>query len=286
MPATSGPGPQRPPSGNARAPESTLDRSLSRPLWLQLLDDLTRRLDSGEFVDTFPGEMALRDEYGVSRHTVREALRRLREAGAVSAARGRAPRVLPPPQIEQPLGVLYSLFSSVEQAGLEQLSVVRVLDIRADGVIAARLGLDGATPLLHLERLRLAEGQPLALDRVWLRASIARPLLQADFTRTGVYDELAQRCGVRLTGGQEQLRAVIPTAAERRTLALDGDTAVFVIDRLGCAEDVPVEWRRTLVRGDRFSVSTSLSGRDGFRADLSSYRGATHDTGPEVQHDR
>lgn len=255
-----------PASGHLRAASSRLDRSLSRPLWLQLLDDLTRRLDSGEFVDTFPGEMALRDEYGVSRHTVREALRRLREAGTVSAARGRAPRVLPPPQIEQPLGILYSLFSAVEQTGREQFSVVRVLDIRADGVIAERLGLDGATPLLHLERLRLVEGQPLALDRVWLRASIARPLLQADFTRTGLYDELARRCGVRLSGGQEQLRAVIPTAAERRILALDGDTAVFVIDRLGCAGGVPVEWRRTLVRGDRFSASSALSGGDGDRA--------------------
>ncbi len=259
MSGSSGADSPPPALGDLCAAKSRLDRSLSRPLWLQLLDDLTRRLDSGEFVDTFPGEMTLRDEYDVSRHTVREALRRLREAGTVSAARGRAPRVLPPTRIEQPLGALYSLFSSAEQAGLEQLSVVRVLDIRADGVIAARLGLDGAVPLLHLERLRLAEGQPLALDRVWLRASIARPLLQADFTRTGFYDELARRCGVRLTGGQEQLRAVIPTAAERRTLALDGDTAVFVIDRLGCAEGVPLEWRRTLVRGDRFSVSTTLS---------------------------
>lgn len=286
MPATSGPGSQQPTSGNVRAATGRLDRSLSRPLWLQLLDDLTRRLDSGEFVDTFPGELALRDEYGVSRHTVREALRRLREAGTVSAARGRAPRVLPPTQIEQPLGVLYSLFSSVEQAGLEQLSVVRVLDIRADGVIADRLGLDGAAPLLHLERLRLAEGEPLALDRVWLRASIARPLLQADFTRTGVYEELTRRCGVRLTGGREHLRAVIPTAAERRTLGLDGDTAVFVIDRLGCADGVPVEWRRTLVRGDRFSVSTPLSGGDDYRADPSPYPSTTHNAASEVQHGR
>lgn len=206
--------------------------------------------------------MAIRDEYGVSRHTVREALRSLRDAGAVSSARGRAPRVLPPTRIEHPLGGVYSLFSSVERAGLEQLSVVRVLDIRADAVIAARLGLDGAAPLLHMERLRLAEGEPLPLDRVWLRASIAAPLLQADFTRTGVYEELASRCDVRLTDGRETLRAVLPTLAERHTLSLDGDTAVFVIDRLGCLDGVPVEWRRTLVRGDRFSVSTQLSAPD------------------------
>lgn len=284
MSLTSGSAPQRPASGKLHAATQPLDRSLSRPLWLQLLDDLTRRLHSGEFVDAFPGELALGDEYGVSRHTVREALRRLREAGTVSAARGRAPRVLPATEIDQALGLPYSLFASVEQAGLEQLSVVRVLDIRQDEVVADRLGLDNAEPLLYLERLRLADGEPLALDRVWLRASIASPLLQADFTRTAVYDELAHRCGVVLSGGQEKLRAAIPTVTERHTLALDVDTAVFVIDRLGCADGVPIEWRHTLVRADRFSVSTSLSRSDGYRAHVSRHHSTSHRTTSEVQH--
>lgn len=246
-----------------------LDRSGRRPLWEQVLDDLTRRLGLGEFQHAFPGEHALREEYGVSRHTVREALRRLREAGTVTAARGRLPQVAADTEIEQPIGALYSLFASVESAALEQLSVVRVLDIRADGVVANRLGLDGSEPLLHLERLRLAGGDPLAVDRVWLPARIARPLLRADFTRTALYDELASRCSVRLTGGHETLRAVVPTAAERRLLGIDEHTAAFAINRLGRAEGTAVEWRQTLVRGDRFSVTAQFSGRGGYRVDLS-----------------
>lgn len=245
-----------------------LDRADPRPLWEQVLGDLVRRLEHGDFADAFPGEHALREQYGVSRYTVREALRRLRDAGTVTAARGRAPKVATATEIEQPIGALYSLFASVEAAGLEQLSVVRILDVRADGVVADRLGLDGSEPLVHLERLRLAGGDPLAVDRVWLPARIARPLLRADFTRTALYDELAQRCALRLTGGHETLRAVVPTRAERTLLGIDEQTAAFAIDRLGRADGVPVEWRRTLVRGDRFSVTAQFSGRGGYRVDL------------------
>jgi GntR family transcriptional regulator len=255
-------------SGDPIRGAARLRRGAGRSLWEQLLDDLTRRLRAGEFRDAFPGEIALCDEYQVSRHTVREALRRLREAGEVIAEPGRPPRIASEAEVHQPLGALYSLFASVEAAGLPQLSVVRTLDIRADGVVADRLGLDGSEPLLHLERLRLAGGETLAVDRLWLPASIARPLLEADFTRTALYDELATRCSVRLTGGHETLRAVVPTAAERRLLDIDERTAAFAIDRLGYAGTTPVEWRQTLVRGDRFSVGARFSGRDGLQVDL------------------
>jgi hypothetical protein len=43
-------------------------------------DDLRTRLERGEFTDSFPGEHELRAQYGVSRHTVREALRELRDS--------------------------------------------------------------------------------------------------------------------------------------------------------------------------------------------------------------
>ncbi len=251
-----------------RVGPSPLDRSSALPLWAQVHADLLRRLDAEEFRTAFPGELALVGEYGVSRHTVREALRRLRADGAVQAERGRAPRVTPRPEIEQPLGALYSLFASVESAGLDQRSVVRVLDVRADGVVAARLGLEESTPLLHLERLRLAGGEPLAVDRVWLPASIASPLLAADFTHTALYDELAARAGVRLSGGQEHLRAVVPTHAECHLLGIGPGVAAFAIDRLGSAAGRPVEWRHTLVRGDRFSVTAEFSARTGYRLDL------------------
>ncbi|MGH3856323.1 MAG: GntR family transcriptional regulator, partial [Pseudonocardiaceae bacterium] len=154
-----------------------LDRGAPQPLWRQLQLALVARLQAGEFAERFPGEMALVAEYGVSRHTVRQALRQLRADGVIIAERGRQPRVAPPPEIQQPMGALYSLFASVEAAGLSQRSVVRTFDTRADALVAERLELEAAAPLVYLERLRLAGDEPLALDRVWLPAALAASLL-------------------------------------------------------------------------------------------------------------
>lgn len=240
-------------------------RRASEPLWLGIEQDLRRRLQTEEFAAAFPGELALARYYGVSRSTVRQALRELRSAGLVLGQRGRQPRVAPTVEIEQPMGALYSLFATVEAAGIEQRSHVRTLAVRADAVVATRLRLEGSTPLVYLERLRLAGGEPLAVDRVWLPAQVAEPLLDADFTHTGLYDELAGRCGIRLTEGHERLRAVVPTSSERRLLHTDETTAAFAIERLGSRNDCPLEWRHTLVRGDRFGVAAVFSGRGGYQ---------------------
>ena len=242
-----------------------LDRRGATPLWVQLLADLRRRLGAGEFSATFPGELALVAEYRVSRHTVREALRRLREEGLVVAERGRPPRLASPTEIAQPLGTPYSLFQSVEATGRVQRNVVRTLDVRADGVVAARLGLEESTPLVHLERLRFSDEEPLAIDRVWMPERLAAPLLDADFARTALYDEYAARCGIRVTGGHEHLRAVVPDEAERELLGTGPEVAAFAIDRLGLAGAQAVEWRHTLVRGDRFSVTARFSPAEGYR---------------------
>ncbi len=68
----------------------TLNRDSARSLWEQLHSDLIARLERGEFPERFPGEMELVEAYGVSRHTVREALRRLRQDGLIESSRGRS----------------------------------------------------------------------------------------------------------------------------------------------------------------------------------------------------
>jgi len=242
-----------------------LDRTGSTPLWRQLQHELVTRLAAGEFGAQFPGELALAEDYDVSRSTVRQALRQLRADGVVLANRGRQPRVAPTPEIRQPLGALYSLFASVEAAGLAQHSIVRALDVRADGVIADHLDLEGAAPLVYLERLRLAGDEPLALDRIWLPASVAAPLLDVDFTHTSLYGELATRAGVKLDSGHESIHAVTLTAAEQAQLHAPPGAAAFAINRLGRSHGRPVEWRHTLVRGDRFALTATFTPRAGYQ---------------------
>jgi GntR family transcriptional regulator len=252
-----------------RGGASPLDRSSPVPLWSQLHEDLRRRSEAGQFADAFPPEMDLVAQYEVSRNTVREAMRRLRSEGLVVASRGRRPRLAEEVEIVQPLGALYSLFASVEASGLEQRSEVRALEVRTDADAAGHLGRLAAQPLLYLERLRLAGGEPLALDRVWVPEDLGAPLLSVDFAHTGFYDEFLDRAGIALSGGREQIRAMVPSADDCSLLGLRKHGAALAIERLGCAKGEPVEWRHTLVRGDRFSVMAEFSARGGYQLDVS-----------------
>jgi GntR family transcriptional regulator len=227
------------------------------PLWAQVLGDLTARLGAGEFDQRFPTDQELVAAYGVSRQTVREAVRRLADEGLLARERGRGTRVRRV-EFEHTAGTLDGLFHQVEAQGVTQTSVVRVREVTTDAVVARRLKLPVRARLVHIERLRVADGEALALDRSWLPARVARALLEAEFTHAGLYDELARLCDVRIDGGVERVRPVIPTPAERRALGIKSDVAAFAIERLVCSQWAPVEWRQSLVRGDRYSFVVEL----------------------------
>lgn len=224
-----------------------------------MLADLRTRLEAGEFSARFPTDQELVEEYGVSRHTVREAVRRIQAEGILDRRRGRGTYVKPV-TFEQPLGSLYSLFRSIEAAGIEQTSVVLAKDVRADGVAAERLGLESDTQFFYLERLRLADESPLAIDRAWVPEDIAGPLLDADFARTALYDELASLCGIHPDSGSEIIRPVIPDDEDCVRLGLAAGDAAFLIRRTTFATGRPLEWRESLVRGDTYSFRIDWSG--------------------------
>jgi GntR family transcriptional regulator len=226
------------------------------PLWQRILTDLERRIREGEIVDRFPTDKELVEEYGASRHTVREAVQRLRARGLVERYRGRGSFVRPD-QVRQPVGSLYSLFRAVEELGLEQRSEVLALEECTDPEAAARLEVAPETPLIHLQRLRFAGDEPLAVDAVWLPAELARPLLEVDWSRTALYDELAERCGVRLTSAEEVIEPSLPDPDAREVLGIGEDEALFRILRKGRAGDRVVECRIALVRGTRFAFTSS-----------------------------
>ncbi|MEQ8439495.1 MAG: GntR family transcriptional regulator [Ilumatobacter fluminis] len=229
-----------------------LERSSDVPLWAQLERELRRRMELGHFADRFPTDRELIEVYEVSRHTARHAVAQLGADGIVRRARGVGTSV-DHRTFERSLGALYSLFQVVEEAGIEQHSVVRALERVTDAEVAERLDLDPDTELVLIDRIRYAGDEPLAIDRIWLPADVAEPLLDADFTHTSLYNELERTLGKRPGEGWEQIHPKIPTADERDILGLDEGEAVFAIERLGACKGEPIEWRLTLIRGDRFT---------------------------------
>lgn len=235
-----------------------LDRASPMPLWAQLEHDLRRRLEGGEFDERFPTDLELTGAYEVSRHTVREAVRHLNRTGLLRRERGRG-TVVNRAEFEQSLGTLYSLFEMVESAGVEQTSEVLSQQITTSLGPCEQLGLPPGSELVFLERLRLAGGTPLALDRAWLPREFADPLLRVDFTHTALYAELERIGNFVPNQGWERLTPIVPPAADRDRLGISKSDAAFFLERLGTRDGKPVEWRTTVIRGDRFRFISDWS---------------------------
>ncbi len=246
---------------------SALDRSSPLPLWAQTAEDLRRRLLDGEFTERFPTDEELTRTYGISRQTVREAVRRLAADGLVVRQRGRGSSVTPP-VLEQPLHSLYSLATTVRAGGIEERSEVLAAQRRpATTEDAAHLGLGIGDEVVYIERLRFAGAEPIAWDRSSLRGDLAGGLLEADLSSGGLYELLVEHCGLRITGGEERIRPVVPETAERRLLRLPPRVAAFSIERLALVGELPLEWRRSLIRGDRYSLVAQWPPGPGGRSD-------------------
>jgi GntR family transcriptional regulator len=235
------------------------------PLWKRVRADLEVRLAAGEFGERFPTDRELTDEYGVSRHTVREAVRSLQDDGVIVRLRGRGSFVNET-RFEQPLGTIYSLFETIEASGATQESIVITQELVRNVQASVVLALDPAAELFHLERVRLADGAPIAYDRVWVGADRGAALMSCDFSRTSLYEQLKTAGGVAPSSGTERIRPVIPGPLEADQLGLELGEPVLEIDRRTKVGEDPLEWRITLVRGDRYT----------FRADWSSDHTEVH----------
>jgi GntR family transcriptional regulator len=231
------------------------DRSDPLPLWAQVRADLRKRIEAGDFAAGFPGELTLTEEYEVSRHTIREALRVLRSDGVLRSQRGR-PTVIEPTVYRQSLGTLSSLFESVAAQGATPRSDVLRLATTVNATVSTSLGLPDDTDLVVIERLRYADDQPIAHDVSWLPADIARPLLERDLSHAALYAEL-QSLGISIDGGSERVTAERAPRHIAESLGLTPDSPVLLLERRATAQGRPVEWRETHVRADRFALEAA-----------------------------
>jgi GntR family transcriptional regulator len=255
-----------------------------RPLWQQVRDDLLARVAQGEIADRFPTDREIVARYGVSRHTAREAVRHIAEAGMIQRRRGRGGTTLRSTEFVQPLGSLYSLFQAIEAQGVRQGSKVISLATACDEEVAAQLEQAVDTPLVLLERVRYAGQRPIAIDRVWMPLGLTAPLLEADFTHTALYDELRTRCGIVIDSGSEEIWPEVISGEEATLLEVPTGALGFQINRIGRSAGNVVEIRRTLLRADRTTLSVNW-GHDGEGSSTGFLPGASNDLVVVPRHD-
>jgi GntR family transcriptional regulator len=149
--------------------------------------------------------------------------------------------------------------------GMEPTSQVLVLDqVRADDVLAERLAVRPGDRLVHLERLRLADGEPMAIERTYLSA-VRFPGLRRHLVRLGsLYAALDTEYGVRPVEAEETIETALASPEEAALLGVDTGLPLLLLSRHSLdLQGEPVEYVRSVYRGDRYKFVTRLSRPDG-----------------------
>ena len=235
-----------------------------RPLYRQIEADLRDRIRTG---DLPPGarvetELELMERYGVSRATVRQALGGLIALGALEVRRGLGTFVSSG-RFEHTIGGFYSFSREIERHGLQPGT--KVLELRkepASDAVAEALGLDPGTEVVALRRLRLAGPDPLVVERSHLPAARFPGLESVDFSQVRLYDTLIDTYGCRPTMARESFEPVLLTTDEASLLDQRRGAPALRVERIAFdADDVPIEFCRSTVRGDRYRYSVELRDR-------------------------
>jgi len=112
--------------------------------------------------------------------------------------------------------------------------------------------MDPGAPTIYLERLRMGSGEPYLLEQVHLPAERFPGLLASDLERESLYDLLLRRYATQVVRAREALEPVLLRAREARLIEQRRGAPALLIEGVAFdADDSPVEFGRTFVRGDR-----------------------------------
>ncbi|MEU4270273.1 GntR family transcriptional regulator [Streptomyces sp. NPDC026092] len=222
--------------------------------------DMTETLPPGTPV---PPERTLAAEFDTSRTTVRQALQELVVEGRLERIQGKGTFVAKP-KVSQALQ-LTSYTEDMRAQGLEPTS--QLLDIgyvTADDTLAGLLDISPGGRVLRIERLRLASGEPMAIETTHLSAKRFPALRRSLVKYTSLYTALAEVYDVHLAEAEETIETSLATPREAGLLGTDVGLPMLMLSRHSLdAQGEPVEWVRSVYRGDRYKFVARLKRPNG-----------------------
>jgi GntR family transcriptional regulator len=235
-----------------------LDKGSPVPLYFQVAQQVEAAIAEGKLPPgtQLDNEIELADQLGVSRPTMRRAMEFLVDKGLIVRRRGVGTRVVQS-RVRRPLE-LSSLYDDLKNAGQAPATSVLSNTVEpASAAVAEALGLAEGTPVIAIERLRLANKQPLARMRNYLPASMLQVGTEA-LEKQGLY-ELIRAAGIRLHAATQTVGARNATAAEARLLEESRGAAVLTMERIAYDDSgTPVEFGTHIYAATRYSFQMSL----------------------------
>lgn len=237
---------------------STSERNV---LWMEL----TRRiqammLDAGLGPgDRLPTEALLADRFGVNRHTVRRALKHMEEKGNIEARQGRG-RFVRMPAVHYQIGPR-PRFSNIlsDQDLVPRTELIELaVEVAGDG-IARALSLRPGSKVIHVERLGLANDNPISLSSHYLPLGRFPRFIEAYRLQPSITAALSE-CGVTdYTRRSTHVSSRLPTARERELLGTPRHVPLLVTRSTNVdARGWPIEYGEARMASDRVELLITL----------------------------
>jgi GntR family transcriptional regulator len=206
-----------------------------------------------------PTERSLAAQFDVSRTTVRQALAELTVEGRLLRVQGKG-TFAAEPKVAQRLQ-LSSYTEDMRAQGREPSSkLLDVSEIPADPDLARLLGIRQGAKVLRLQRLRLADGEPMAIETTHLPLGRFRGLRRYVTGGSSLYQVLRERFDVEMGHAEETIETALAGPHEAEVLGADVGMPMLLLSRQTFdTEERPVEWVRSVYRGDRYKFVATLN---------------------------
>ncbi len=223
------------------------------PVHVQIEEQLAGQIASGELHtgERLPPERDLARDLNVSRMTVRQALSSLAARGLVERGAGRGTFVAPR-KVDHDLTRVAGFSEQLARQGLEPgAKIIDVSETPAGWRISAALEIAPKAPVVRIQRLRLADGIPMALEDSWFPAERFPGFADHDL-HGSLYALMRDVYGVAPVRAIERLEPVLARAHEARALDVPARAPLMLVERTAYGGDgTPVEFAHDRYRGDR-----------------------------------
>jgi len=231
------------------------------PKYLQIREILVRRLERQMRVgDQLPTEHALCQEFGVSRETVRDALRGLEADGLISRTPGQGTFVarLPPASRETRLTGLSEDFSRFKLD-----TAARVLakgPVLPQPAVAEVMASPRDEMVYRIFRIRFFEGAPFSLHEAFLPLDVGAQVARLDLSKTSIVHVLRSALRLDIWEDHQRIEAVAADTEAARLLEIGlGAPVLHMVRHFKIGADRPIVLFRSLYRSDRYYYTVKLA---------------------------
>lgn len=233
---------------------SPLSNGSLQPLYIQIKEAIKQRILDGDYAahERLPSESELMKVFGVSRITVRQALRDLHSDGMVFSVQGKGTFVSKPKAV-QDVQRLQGFGEAMAPKGYETSArVISVSETRASQEVAEALDITRNVKVIELKRVRFLNREPISIDHSFFPLDIGQKLQARDLTQD-VFPLLENEFGILLSHADLQIEATPASEEQASFLNIDSNRPVLKIKRLVFNQQgKPVDFEYLFYRGDAF----------------------------------